>query len=402
MTSHDASASAIGYLYQTDWALLELLRGARTRADQAMTIELFDDVAWDQDGDIQELLQLKHHQRSSGDLSDKSVDLWKTLKVWLDTPAFVDDEGPLLTLVTTSGSGSGTAASYLGSDSERDPGRALDLLNAAAIESTAQITEVARKKWLSTPASARLSMTQRMRVIGAAVRIEDVEKEVRTEIVWAIPSGQEEAFLALVWRWWRMVVLDLLRKKRDRVNVMEAKEQVQNIRDLFLPDNLPTLVQLSQVDEQLLVETHSSHLFVHQLRWINVGLPHLRRAIVDYHRAVTQTTQWMDQSLIGLKALEDFDNNLVDEWDSAFQDMMEDLDLGADEAARQEVGKLLWRKLRESTKVTVRPRYTDPFFARGKRHELADSHRIGWHPDFEARIEALIAERPTGDDDATQ
>ncbi len=43
--------------------------------------------------------------------------------------------------------------------------------------------------------------------------------------------------------------------------------------------------------------------------------------------------------------------------------------------------------------MTVRAHYHEGFYARGKRHELAghddDSRRIGWHPDFVERLEAL-------------
>ena len=117
-----------------------------------MTIELFDDVAWEKNGEVQELLQLKHHQQSAGNLSDMSVDLWKTLKVWLDIPAFVDVGGPLLTLLTTSDCGTGSAASHLGPGSDRDPGRALELLDAAASASTSSTTAASREQWLNTPA----------------------------------------------------------------------------------------------------------------------------------------------------------------------------------------------------------------------------------------------------------
>lgn len=357
-----------------------------------MTIEIFDDVAWDQAGEPKELLQLKHHQTSAGELSDKSVDLWKTIKVWLDTPAFIDNAGPLLTLITTTSAGAGTAASYLGPE-ERDPERALKLLNSAANESTSQATQPARDAWLELAHSSRLSMVQRIHVLGGAERIEDVEGEVKKELAWALPLGQEETFLGLVWQWWQRVALDLLLKKRGAVNVMDAKQQIQNFRDLFLPDNLPTMIALSDVNEDSVVDIHDARDFVHQLRWINVGTIHLRKAIVDYYRAVTQTTEWIDRSLIGLSELQVFEDNLVDEWERAFADMIEDLDVNADEVIRQEVGKALFRKLRDSTDVAVRSRYTDSFFARGKRQELADRHQVGWHPDFEARIQALVAGR---------
>jgi hypothetical protein len=51
-------------MYQTNWALVELLRKGQTRKDQAITLELHDDVAWtaaDDTVDALELLQVKLH-----------------------------------------------------------------------------------------------------------------------------------------------------------------------------------------------------------------------------------------------------------------------------------------------------------------------------------------------------
>jgi hypothetical protein len=123
---------------------------------------------------------------------------------------------------------------------------------------------------------------------------------------------------------------------------------------------------------------------------VRLGTENLRRAIVDYYRSVTQTTDWLDRDLVGLAELERFEANLKDEWARAFGDMLEDLPEDADEETRARLGKALLRRLRDSTVVTVRSRYTDPFFARGKRHELADMSEIGWHPDFQRRLEELL------------
>ena len=57
---HSAVASAAGYLYQVRWALLHLLREGRTRPDQVLSLEMHDDVGWeDQRGTATELLQTK-------------------------------------------------------------------------------------------------------------------------------------------------------------------------------------------------------------------------------------------------------------------------------------------------------------------------------------------------------
>jgi hypothetical protein len=117
----------------------------------------------------------------------------------------------------------------------------------------------------------------------------------------------------------------------------------------------------------------------------------LRRAIIDYYRAVVQETEWLDRDLIGLAELSRFEDNLRDEWGRAFDDMVDDLGAGADETAKVAAGKTLLRKLLDSTAVTVRARYNAPFFARGKRHGLADTGDLGWHPDFQARVSGLLA-----------
>ena len=83
----------------------------------------------------------------------------------------------------------------------------------------------------------------------------------------------------------------------------------------------------------------------------------------------------------------------MDEWEREFDWMIDTLDDDADEAAKQEAGKQMLRQLLTQTGITVRARYNEPFFARGKRHVLADSGRIGWHPDFESRIQELLQVR---------
>jgi hypothetical protein len=61
--SHSAAASALGYLYQSQWPLVELLRRGRDEPDSAVTLELYDDVAWDEEGTPSELLQWERDRR---------------------------------------------------------------------------------------------------------------------------------------------------------------------------------------------------------------------------------------------------------------------------------------------------------------------------------------------------
>jgi C-terminal domain 7 of the ABC-three component (ABC-3C) systems len=388
-TSHGAADSAVGYLYQIRWALLELLRGGKGSPDAAISLELHDDVAWEEGGTPAELLSLKHH-RTARALTDASDDLWRTLRVWRDSGTATDPDGPRLVLVTTSTAADGTAAAVLGDNIGRDEPTAIARLTAAAAGSTAQGTAEIRA-WFNGLADAdRQVFVSKIVVADMATPIADVRAAVRTELWWALPTQGAETFLDLLWSWWEAVALDMLQRRRGPVSRFEAQDRVADLRDRFAPDNLPTVIELADVDEDVVVAAHDERLFVAQMQWVRYTRPNLRRAIVDYHRAVEHMTRWLADDLIGLAELRRFEDDLRDEWARAFDDMIDDLGVDADEDAKMAAGKELLRRLLDSTAVTVRSRYNDRFFARGKRHELADMGQAGWHPDFRRRVEALL------------
>jgi hypothetical protein len=390
---HGAAASALGYQYQVNWGLIELLRRGATRPDQSLTLELHDDVAWDQAGHPIERIQVKHHLDREAALTDASVDVWRTLKVWMDTASPADPNGALLVLVTTATAGPGSAAAWLRPDEGRDESAALAALVATAEASTNQTTAPAREQFLTLSAADREVFISRAQVLDGQPGVADLDAQLKQHLWLSLPSDETHAntYLDLVWRWWSSVSLDLLLGVRASVDVQEVRQQLAGIRDMFQADNLPTLVELDDVDESATVDLHVDRPFVHQMRWVRVKVDNLRTAIVDYHRAVTQTTNWLDRDLIGIAELERFERNLTDEWRRAYGDMMEDLPDDASDDVKAEMGRALLRKLRDSTAVTVRSRYTDAFFARGKRHELADGGSIGWHPEFQTLLENLLA-----------
>jgi len=386
---HSASASAVGYQYQTDWCLLELLRGGPRRPDSAISLEMHDDVAWEANGTPTELLQTKHHIGATAGLGDKDVDVWKTLMVWMNTASPTDPQGPALILVTTSTAKEGTAA-YALRATGRSTAHALELLTVAAQTSKSDETKSSRERFLKLSPSERQVLVSRITVVDASPTVDDIDAKVREELWAVLPDGHEDLFLGQLWRWWAGVSLDMLRRRRAAVDVSEARAYISSLRNRFSDDNLPTLIEIADVDEGSVVEALAASPFVHQMRWVNYNQVNLRKAIVDYYRAVAQTVKWVEEDLIGLHELRSFEDNLRDEWSRVFADMVEDLGDDADEAQKIAMGKQLLRTLRESTAVNVRAQYNDPFFARGKRHELADRGRVGWHPDFEARLEALL------------
>jgi len=387
--SHSAAPSAVGYQHQTWWALVELLRSGAERPDAAISLELFDDVAWDADGTPTELLQVKHHEGHSRTLTDRSVDWWKTLKVWMDTAVPGDITGPALVLVTTQVAKAGSAVSALRSQ-DRDEGGALQLLEVLAAEAGSEETRPARKQFMALQPSERRSLLNRVRILDGSPHVEDVPALVQACLHWTLPTGHEELFLAMVWRWWDAQALAMLQRRLTGLDVGVAQNAIADIRDQFTRESLPTLVELSDVDAGAVARDYGAYPFVQQMEWVDFPPRNLQKAIVDYYRAYTQTFRWLNEDLVGVAELTRFEDELVDEWEREFEWMVDGLSADADETDKKNAGKKLLRELLSKSGIVVRSRYNDPFFARGKRHMLADSGRMGWHADFESRIKVLL------------
>lgn len=86
-TSFSAAPSAAGYLYQARLALALCLKYVNVDAGVEVGVERLDDVSFESNGTAVELLQAKHHINRVASLTDKSVDLWKTLRVWSEAAA---------------------------------------------------------------------------------------------------------------------------------------------------------------------------------------------------------------------------------------------------------------------------------------------------------------------------
>jgi len=386
---HSAAASAVGYQHQTWWALVELLRSGARLPDAAITLELHDDVAWEQDGSPTQLLQVKHHQHTQRALTDTSSDVWRTLKVWMDTATPGNATGAQLLLITTQEAGTGTAVAALRPET-LDESVALIRLEVVAHEALSEQTKSAREQFLELSPSDRRTFISRIRVIDGSPRIGDVPTLVGAHLQWALPTGHEELFLAMVWRWWDEQALAMLQGRLRSLDVGAARAAIADIRDQFTAESLPTLVELLDVDATTVAAEYRTHTFVQQMQWVAYPPRNLQKTIVDYYRAYAQTVRWLDEDLIGVAELTKFEIELVDEWEREFDWMLDMLDDDADEAAKQQAGKRMLRQLLAQTGITVRARYNEPFFTRGKRHVLADAGRIGWHPDFESRIQELL------------
>lgn len=386
--SHSAAPSALGYLYQSQWPLIEIIRKSSERPDLELAIEMYDDVSWESDGAPLELLQLKHHLNSTRTLGDKDPDLWRTIASWMDVHPPGGADGPTLTLVTTQAAAAGTACAALGPDG-RDVVEAKRLLELAARDSTSDVTSTIRARFLALSDPQRSIFVGRMIVLGSASQIVDLDRELRKVLHTTLPQGHEDVFIDRLWAWWYRIVVGLLQSVGTTISALDVTQHISDLRDQFSADNLPTLVDRDDFDPAT-EGSYAGRAFVEQLRWISFTNTLLQKAIVDYYRAYTQSARWVEDHLVGLAELDNYADNLKDEWERAFEFMILRLGDNATPDRIAEEGQALFRQVTEQSQVRVRDRYNESFFTRGKYHELADDGRVGWHPDFEERLKQLL------------
>ena len=176
---HSAAGPAAGYLYQARLALVEALRYAYVDSGIEIAVEKFDDVSFEKGGDALELLQTKHHLKQSGELTDRSVDLWKTLGVWADA-AKADPSLPGRTrfaLVTTAHAPTHSAASYLrpADAGNRDPAKADVMLARAGRGSRNAVLVKAFAAFNALTPEMRRALVAAIEIIDGAPLIADLE-----------------------------------------------------------------------------------------------------------------------------------------------------------------------------------------------------------------------------------
>jgi len=393
---HSAAGQALGYVHQVQWSLVELLECARKAPSTFLRLESLDDVEIVDagTGDIA-LTQIKHQVRPAADLTENSVDLWRSLNVWMDVIQDLEmDNPPVLKLVTTASIPEDGALNYLRADpTYRDVDRALSTLEDAAQHGGNKRTQLWRARFTTMAPEARRSLLALITIDDGSPRARDAADAIAESLRYAAPYGHVDTFVTYLLGWWYKICVQLLDGSLGSIAAADLEIQISDLRDQFLPDNLPIApdVRVPFSDQDSI--PYRDRQFVQQLMWIALDDRRLWMAIRDYHRAWTQRSEWLRLNLTCEPELDHFAFRLHDEWEQIFYNRVAKMKregVPASELAGQEILEMASAE----SKARVRARVDEGWLTRGTLHALADgwSNRvIGWHPDFEAKLAELLA-----------
>lgn len=378
---HGAAASALGYLFQCRYALLEGLLAVPETPQLLISIEKFDDVAFESNGEPTQLIQTKHHIGKASDLSDASVDLWTTIAIWLKKIA-EDIEAPFRTkfvLMTTANAPEKSAASLLRMR-ERNEEAADKLLMATAKTSTNKKISDAFLAYAAQPDQVRMSLLRAVMILDGSPNIIDVREDIERVLHHAAPRDQIEKLVERLEGWWFGAVIRALSGASPvSIPVTAIEQRVDELREEFKRDALPIDFKAVVPSENVIAEL-DKRPFVRQLRKIEIGPKRIEYAIRDYYRASEQRSRWVREELLIDDELGHYERELREAWEPRHAAIVEE----ADSSPEQKValGQALFKWVEQDADFPLRT-VRERFLTHGSYHILANRHEVGWHPDFQ-------------------
>jgi len=380
----------LGYIYQVRFALLESLQRLRRGQDFIVTIETLDDVVFAQEGEAPELLQTKHHVNSAADLTDGSIDLWKSLRIWCEgIQAENVPTGTLYFLVTTAKAAEGNAAHYLKPGVNRNSDKAMVRLNSTVNTSTNRTNAPAYQAYRGLNENQRKELLRHVFVVDGAPHIADLDSELKEASFGFTQINFLDSFLKRLEGWWyRRAINHLTDAKAKPILSEELDSETSSLREQFKEESLP-------IDDDIMsasIDASGYHdrIFVHQLRIIEVGNARIFHAIRNLYRAYEQRSRWMREDLLYVGELDKYEDRLVEEWDILFQQMRDELGEQASQDAKKAAAQIIYKWVETGSHRGIRAGVTEPSIPRGTYQLLSDAQRVGWHIDFKERLRRLL------------
>ncbi len=394
-STHSAEAAALGFYYQTFFALLTLLRQNMDNA--AIGVEQLDDVQLRTDGQTL-LFQLKHSITAQPPpLTLKSRALWRTMKAWIDVlPALTLSESTLhLVTVASIPSGSPiTALTSMNADREYlveamvDEAQSVMDARSAAAKNDKALPHSDRvegcKAFLELSENKRLNLLRRTLIKHDSPTIGEIETLIAEQLT-LLPEEERPSIAKRLIEWWdREIVYSLCGKRERVISRAELQHQITTIIADIEQDRLvPDFETVSQPKDY-----QPDGMLTRQIRLVGGKDSDLTKAIREEWKAREQRSKWLNEKPSMATVIGQYDRVLQEHWSDRHSQMVEDC-VEADDNGKCDSGLKILRWTHEEAPHVVRPiseGWGAPYYVRGSYQVLAIDLEVGWHPDYLALL----------------
>lgn len=393
---HSADAAALGFLYQAQYALLRLWR---EQGDEAVIhLETLDDVVLEANGQMI-LEQLKHSLSAKPDaITVASLNVWKTLKAWIDvlpkldlprtslhlvTVAEISERSPLKVLLTETESRTELAETL------REEARRVVQENADAVaKGTKPVPHAKRlsacKAFLDLTETQHEEILARVRIMPGQQNIRHIENELAKTLTSVLAKSRPDVAARMV-EWWNRQILHAHCGKRDKLitRFELVKRHMEIVADIE-HDNL-----VDYFAEEVPPGSYKSHPMVeNQITLVGGNASWLHRSITHEWRARETRSRWSTENPSWRERIAKYDDRLAEEWSYLHVDMAEQCDGQSEDTKRSEGFKVLrWSFFDAPNNIeSIASSVTAPSYIRGTYQVLSIAGRVGWHPEYKALL----------------
>lgn len=374
MSDNSAAASGIGYYYQYIYSLYLLLEQYEPHI--FIRIEGHDDIELLEKNELQELFQIKHHENHNVSLSNRNLDLWKTIGIWseLVKKNWISVPDTRLNLFTTAKVSDNSIPSLLRPDFRRNSQLACKQLQEEAVSckltgdalqklsenipkpileklrpfenlkypseeafwedlknKSKSIKGIERYKQLildHTKATRELqkafdhfmnlsqeqqeNLVESIQILDSSDNIIETQKKLENILHGINLEDREEALRELLGWWLEIVIEHLHNGSKETI----SKAMVENYIAFIRQDKCLKLpdYELPSDFDPLSIKWEDER-FVRQLRIIDAKESLRKIAIRNYMKTIVHRTRWEKDGRISFKRIEEFQEDLKDWWE---------------------------------------------------------------------------------------
>jgi hypothetical protein len=372
--SSNVPGAYLGFSLQATRFLARILKAA---PGDVVCLEVFDDVGVER-SDGSRIAEQNKSNLTHNPLSDRSIDLWKTLRIWVDAVmnGELDPDRTSFELYTSNPAGGSIAQSFH---------------DATTIDDATTALARAEKELLGNANGDEIrSVSEQLH--PHLIRVFAVDKQVVAKIVrrfsFESSRGSPHDDLKTI-RWglgWIKRETDQLLEKRKPARITQEAFHKAMLHYVQSHDRIDILRSFGgRFPAQPLQPGDNLRTYVRQLNLIEVGDDDILSAINDFMRAATDRTDWSERGLIDESSLDEYSEELYKSWSNK----KTKVSIGYSHKSHVDQGRLLYTEcLEHSLPLDGMP--TPPHFTRGSWHSLADDQAIGWHPQFKNELQRFI------------
>lgn len=344
---------------------------------------MFEDVSSHRSDGTVAAEQTKSY-RSSNPLTDRAVELWKSLRNWTDAVSngTLNPACTVFVLLAPNAKPGELAQLLTSADNSESIAAVIDKITTFS-------REAGSAEWLD---HAKVVAATDRTLLGAIIENFAVDAPVGSPAKTLPPLLKAKLISAdvvddvLNWaHGWIKTAIDALLEAGQPAKVSYTEFHGAMLEFVKLHDRLVVLRSYAGTPNVADVNDHLAfRCYVRQLRIIELDHIDVLEAVNDYLRSSVDRTEWARRGFVTESSLDEFERELEITWRNKKRRVM----LGESAASPQQQGQLLYADCMDHT-LALDGLPTPPAFLRGSMHSIADDCKMGWHPEYAKLLAAL-------------